>query len=70
MRIVDRDGRQLKVEANFVVYRFRRDESVREYVGHYRYVLRIENGALKIAQREAVLDAMELGALGLVSFIL
>ncbi len=70
VRIVDRDGDQLKVEANFVVYRFRRDESVREYVGHYRYALRIENGALKIERREAVLDAMELGALGLVSFIL
>lgn len=70
VRIVDRDERQLKVEANFVVYRFRRDESSREYVGHYRYVLSIENGALRIARREAVLDAAELGSLGLVSFIL
>jgi hypothetical protein len=33
-------------------------------------VLRIENGALRIARREAVLDAVELGSLGLVSFIL
>jgi len=52
------------------VYRFRRDESIREYVGRYRYVLRAERGALKIARRQAVLDALELGSMGLVSFIL
>jgi len=60
----------VQVEANFVVYRFRRDESVREYVGRYRYLLRAERGQLKIAQRQAVLDAMELGSMGLVSFVL
>jgi p-cumate 2,3-dioxygenase beta subunit len=70
VRIVGRDTTELSVEANFVVYRFRRDESIREYVGHYRYVLRVESGRLKIARRDAVLDAMELGSLGLVSFIL
>ncbi|HEY6239431.1 MAG TPA: aromatic-ring-hydroxylating dioxygenase subunit beta [Burkholderiales bacterium] len=70
VRIVGRDTAELDVEANFVVYRFRRDESIREYVGHYRYVLRVENGRLRIAERNAVLDAMELGSLGLVSFIL
>jgi p-cumate 2,3-dioxygenase subunit beta len=70
VRIVGRDAAQVMVEANFAVYRFRRDESVREYVGRYRYVLRCENGRLKIARREAVLDAAELGPLGLVSFIL
>lgn len=70
VRIVGRNAKELRVEANFVVYRFRRDESIREYVGHYRYLLRLEGGALKIARREAVLDAMELGSMGLVSFIL
>ena len=70
VRIVARNARELRVEANFVVYRFRRDESIREYVGRYRYVLRTERGALKIARRQAVLDAMELGSMGLVSFIL
>jgi p-cumate 2,3-dioxygenase beta subunit len=70
VRIVGRSTRELRVEANFVVYRFRRDGSVREYVGRYRYVLRPERGALKIARRQAVLDAMELGSMGLVSFIL
>ena len=70
VRIVGRHGSELSVEANFVVYRFRRDESIREYVGRYRYVLRAERGALKIARRQAVLDALELGSMGLVSFIL
>jgi p-cumate 2,3-dioxygenase beta subunit len=70
VRIVGRNGSELRVEANFVVYRFRREESVREYVGRYRYVLRAERGGLRIARRQAVLDAMELGSMGLVSFIL
>lgn len=60
----------LRVEANFVVYRYRRNEDVRTYVGLYRYCLRREAGQLRIAAREAVLDAMELGSLGAVSFIL
>jgi p-cumate 2,3-dioxygenase beta subunit len=70
VRIVGRNAAELRVEANFVVYRFRRDQSVREYVGHYRYVLRAQRGGLKIARRQAVLDPMELGSLGLVSFVL
>jgi p-cumate 2,3-dioxygenase beta subunit len=70
VRIVGRNAAELRVEANFVVYRFRRDESIREYVGRYRYVLRAERAGLKIARRQAVLDAMELGSMGLVSFIL
>lgn len=68
VRIVGRDP--LRVEANFVVHRFRQNESVRQYVGHYRYVLRRENGGLRISSREAILDSMELGSLGVVSFIL
>jgi p-cumate 2,3-dioxygenase beta subunit len=70
VRIREQNGRELHVEANFVVYRFRRDERVGEYVGCYRYLLRHEDGRLKIAMREAVLDAWELGSLGSVSFIL
>ena len=70
VRIVEQKGPALKVEANFIVHRFRRDERIREYVGHYRYELRSENGRLKIARREAIIDAMELGSLGSVSFIL
>ena len=70
VRIVGQKAPALMVEANFVVHRFRRDERIREYVGHYRYELRSERGRLKIARREAIIDAMELGSLGAVSFIL
>src|SRR5258706_2303582 len=70
VRIVERGPAELGVEANFIVYRFRRDERIGEYVGRYRYRLRIVDGELKIALREAVLDAMELASLGSVSFIL
>jgi p-cumate 2,3-dioxygenase subunit beta len=68
VRIVEKNP--LRVEANFVVYRHRSNDDVRQYVGRYRYLLRKEGGKLKIAGREAVLDAMELASLGAVSFIL
>ncbi len=70
VRIVGSDDAHIRVEANFAVFRFRRGEGVREYVGRYRYTLHSGSDGLKIAQREAVLDAAELGPLGLVSFIL
>ena len=70
VRIVSRSGPVLRVEANFSVHRFRRDGNVRPYIGHYRYELRVEGGTLKIAKREAIIDAMELGSMGSVSFIL
>ena len=60
----------LKVEANFIVHRFRRNEGIRAFVGHYRYQLRAESGKLRIARRDAVIDSMELGSLASVSFIL
>lgn len=70
VRIVGRNGSSLRVEANFSVHRFRRNEGIRAFVGHYRYVLRVKGAALKIAKREAIIDAMELGSLASVSFIL
>ena len=70
VRILERSGPALKVEANFHVTRFRRNDGIRHYIGHYRYELRAEGGTLKIAKREAVIDSMELGGLGSISFIL
>jgi p-cumate 2,3-dioxygenase beta subunit len=70
VRIVERAGEELAVEANFVVYRFRRDERVGQFVGRYRYRLRSVDGEIRIARREAILDSQELGSLGAVSFIL
>jgi len=70
VRIIGIDGDTIGVAANFVVYRYRRGEPVREFVGHYRHKLRRIAGVLKIAERRAILDAHELGAMGAVSFIL
>jgi p-cumate 2,3-dioxygenase beta subunit len=68
VRIVEQQP--LRVEANFAVYRHRSNDDVRQYVGRYRYLLRKDGGKLRIAGREAILDAMELASLGTVSFIL
>lgn len=70
VRVIENKKSELKVEANFVVHRFRRGDDARQYVGRYRYALRMVNGGLRIASREAILDPMELGSLGTVSFIL
>ncbi len=70
VRIVARGESEISVEANFVVYRHRRDEDVRTYVGQYRHVLRLAPEGLRVAKRIAILDAHELGSMGLVSFIL
>ncbi len=64
------DPMEITVHANFTVHRFRRGEEVSQFVGRYRYRLRVVDGALKIALREAILDSQELGSLGAVSFIL
>ncbi|WP_206916137.1 aromatic-ring-hydroxylating dioxygenase subunit beta [Alicyclobacillus suci] len=70
VRITGCDDDIIDVTANFVVYRFRRNEQIREYVGHYHYKLAVEEGQLKIAGRKAILDSEELGRLGSVSIIL
>jgi p-cumate 2,3-dioxygenase beta subunit len=57
-------------QANFVIYRHRRDQDMRTYVGHYQYILEIQPDGLRIASRTVVLDAHELGHLGLLSFII
>lgn len=70
VRIAARGENTINVEANFVIYRHRRDEDIRAYVGVYRHVLRVTNDGLRIQERNAILDAMELGSMGLISFIL
>jgi p-cumate 2,3-dioxygenase beta subunit len=68
--VPDTNSPEITVHANFTVHRFRRDEQVSQFVGRYRYRLRVVDGRLKIALREAILDSQELGSLGAVSFIL
>ncbi|HEY1360605.1 MAG TPA: aromatic-ring-hydroxylating dioxygenase subunit beta [Xanthobacteraceae bacterium] len=70
VRIIAVDGDLVTVAANFVCYRFRRYERIREYVGAYRYVLTRAGQSFRIKERRVLIDAHELGALGSVSFIL
>jgi p-cumate 2,3-dioxygenase beta subunit len=70
VRIVNVDGDLVTVSANFVCYRFRRHERVREYVGGYHYILKIVGDSFRIKERRVFIDAHELGSLGSVSFIL
>jgi len=70
VRITGIDGDTISAAANFVVYRHRRGGQSQCFVGRYEYKLRRQSGVLKIAERRAILDAEELGALGSVSFIL
>jgi p-cumate 2,3-dioxygenase subunit beta len=70
VRIVAVEGDLVTVAANFVCYRYRRYERIREYVGAYRYVLRRAGDTFRIKERRVLIDAHELGSLGSVSFIL
>jgi len=70
VRVVGTEDDAILVAANFSIHRYRRGGTHQEFVGRYRYRLRRVGGVLKIAERRAILDAEELGALGSVSFIL
>src|SRR5262245_808351 len=70
VRIAGTDGDLVTVAANFICYRYRRYERIREYVGSYRYVLKREGDGFLIKERRVIIDAHELGSLGSVSFIL
>jgi p-cumate 2,3-dioxygenase beta subunit len=70
VRILSVEGDLITASANFVCYRFRRYERIREYVGGYRYILRQAGDSFRIKERRVLIDAHELGTLGSVSFIL
>jgi p-cumate 2,3-dioxygenase beta subunit len=70
VRITAIEGDAISASANFSIHRFRRGGTHQEFVGQYRYTLKRQQGMMKIAERRAILDAEELGALGSVSFIL
>jgi p-cumate 2,3-dioxygenase beta subunit len=66
---VDDDGLIL-ASANFAIFRHRRNEPVRQFVGRYRHKLKRTDEGLRIHERRAILDAEELGPMGSVSFLL
>jgi p-cumate 2,3-dioxygenase beta subunit len=70
VRILGVDGELVTIAANFVCYRYRRYERIREYVGAYRHILRRSGDSFRIKERRVLIDAHELGTLGSVSFIL
>ena len=70
VRITGSESDLISVAANFAIFRHRRGEPPREFVGRYRYKLMRTEAGLKIAERRAILDAEELGAMGAVSFLL
>ena len=70
VRVTGVEGDMISVSANFAVFRHRRNEPPREFVGRYRYKLKRTDAGLKIHERRAILDAEELGVLGAVSFLL
>ena len=70
VRVKKNGSGEIGVVANFIVYRNRRGEPPRVFTGYYNHKLRRVGGVLKFAERRAVLDAEELGALGAVSFLL
>ena len=70
VRITGVEDGLISVAANFAIFRHRRNEPVREFVGRYRYKLKHTDEGLKIHERRAILDAEELGPMGSVSFLL
>lgn len=62
------DG-DVKVAANFIVYRFKEGSS-EPFVGTYRYVLTREDDGMRIRRKYAILDLETLRAQGAVSIIL
>ena len=70
VRIVSVEGDLVTATANFVCYRFRRNERIREYVGGYRHILQVAGDSFRIKERRVFIDAHELGSLGSVSFVL
>lgn len=70
VRILEDDGATAVVTSNFSVHRFRRGGRGGEYVGRYVHRLVTDREVPRIAERRAILDSEELGALGSISFIL
>src|SRR5260370_12564840 len=63
VRILAVEGDLVTVAANFVCYCFRRYETIREYVGSYRYILKRAGDSFRIKERRVLFDAHELASL-------
>jgi p-cumate 2,3-dioxygenase beta subunit len=68
-RIASVDEEGVHVTASFIIYRIK-DRVVAPYIGQYRHVLTVVDGALRFKVRKAVLDLADLGFEGRISFVL
>jgi Small subunit of phenylpropionate dioxygenase len=69
VRILAHADNEIRVSANFAVYRLRDGNDVC-FVGHYEYTLLAESDRLRIKHRKAILDHSALDPHGKVSIIL
>jgi hypothetical protein len=60
VRITGVEDGLILVNANFAIFRHRRNEPVRQFVGRYRHKLKRTDEGLKFHERRAILDAEEL----------
>lgn len=68
--LVTPDGDELEVKANFVLHRFRGDETEHNYVGRYQHRLKVTDDGLRFLRRRAVLAHRSLRPGARLSFIL
>ena len=69
VRIVSTDGDELRVTANFIVYRIRNND-VDPYIGRYEHRLVRTAAGLRFKERKAILDLDALRPFGKVTIIL
>lgn len=69
VEVLSFDGGGIAAVANFAVTQYQQDKSD-TFIGQYRYRFARRDGALKIAERRAVLDMLVLRPHGKISFIL
>jgi len=69
VKIIEDDGAELKIQANFIVYRNRRHE-IAPYMGEYFYKLIRDGDSFKIKEKRACLDLNALQPQGSLAIIL
>jgi p-cumate 2,3-dioxygenase beta subunit len=69
VRVTGSDERGVHVECRFITYRSK-NEATDLYCGHHQYILRHENGALKIASKRTFIDMNSLRQQGKVTIFI
>lgn len=69
VRVVGNDERGVHLECRFITYRSKND-ATDLYCGHHQYIVRHENGALKIASKRTFIDMNSLRQQGKVTIFI